>query len=522
MSPSKSETDLEGSDQDIAVFDFEHQSSGLILDHEGDVDVEVINVGESGEKAFLTGNGATLTAQDGNTDPDCAMRLDVDDELIFAGEPSTKVKIEIEYLDDGTDTFNVQYDSINGEEVDGSIFTDSEIVTKTGSGEIKTATILLEDAYFANRQYGGDFRIWDRFDGAETIRRVTVSLLEDVLAEGLPVDLERDTVQSVIYYNGQVLTMAEGIVATAIEIQGDKIAAVGSDEEILANAGSNSLQIDLQGKTLMPGFVDAHTHSFNITWRDDFEAGQQFHLSHGITSTADMFVDRSLLEELQAFDESGQLRMRVSLYPLRNDNCGVDQTEWYWPEFPPTMSDGALLEIPGIKIFTDGGSCSKRPARSFPYPDGGLGDLYLDAETLAGWIREAQDHGYQVAIHGLGDRAIDVNLDALEMALDGGPNTFHHRLEHNTLLRDDMFARYGKIDAVAVIFGYYLTCYFSGESDQYLYTTPEEYAQMEWAYRNLIDANPDVHFAWHSDSPAISPLPEPMKNLFGFVTPPGD
>jgi predicted amidohydrolase YtcJ len=34
----------------------------------------------------------------------------------------------------------------------------------------------------------------------------------------------------------------------------------------------------------------------------------------------------------------------------------------------------------------------------------------------------------------------------------------------------------------------------------------------------LIDANPDVHFAWHSDSPAISPMPEPMKNLFGFVT----
>ena len=39
--------------------------------------------------------------------------------------------------------------------------------------------------------------------------------------------------------------------------------------------------------------------------------------------------------------------------------------------------------------------------------------------------------------------------------LDGGPNTFHHRLEHNTLLRDDMFARFGEIDAVTVIFGYY-------------------------------------------------------------------
>ncbi|MDK2980007.1 MAG: hypothetical protein PWQ55_354 [Chloroflexota bacterium] len=461
-----------------------------------------------------------MPAIDGNTDPDCAMRFDVDDELMFAGKPTNKVKIEIEYLDTGKDTFNVQYDSFNGEKDDWNIFTNSEIVTKTDTGEFKTAAILLDDAFFANRQHGGDFRIWDQFDGAETIRRVKVSVLsEDVLVKEYPFGPIRPTTGSIIYYNGPVLTMADDPFGTAIEIRGKKIVAIGEDEEILTDASPYSAHINLQGKTLMPGFVDAHAHSFQILWREDFEAGQEFLLSHGITSTAEMFVDQALLEDFQAFDQSGQLRMRVSLYLLRNDNCGVDRSEWYWPDYPPSMVDGSLLEIPGVKIFTDGGSCDKKPARSFPYDDDDdFGDLYLDADTLAGWIQEAESHGYQVAIHGLGDVAIDTNLDALEMVLDGGPNTFHHRMEHNTLIRDDMFTRFGEIDPVAVIFGYYLTCFFSEENDEYRYRVPEEYSQMEWAYRKLIDANPDVHFAWHSDSPGISPNPEPMKNIFGFVT----
>ncbi|BBB48436.1 amidohydrolase [Pelolinea submarina] len=506
-------------EKNVALFDADHPFGGLILDHGGDVDVKMVALGRTGEKVYVTGNGEVLPAVDENTDPDCAMRFNVDDELMFAGKPTPNVKIEIEYLDNGTDTFNVQYDSFYGERSDGNIFTDSEVVTKTGSGEFKTAKIVLDDAFFANRQYGGDFRIWDRSDGAETIRRVKVTLLTDevLFPEELPFDSTRQIPHSTIYYNGQLLTMTENPPATAIEIRESKIRAVSSDEEILTNANPNSTYINLQGKTLMPGFINAHDHSFQNIWRENFETGQQFLLSHGITSTAETFVDRTLLNDFLEFNQAGLQRMRISLYLMRTDNCGVDLTEWYWPDYPSMMKDGALLQIPGVKIFSDGGSCGS-PARSFPYPDESYGDLYQDVDSLTELIQEAQDHGYQVAIHGLGDRAIDVNLDALEAVLDGGPNTLHHRLEHNTLLRDDMFARFGEVDAVTVIFGYYLACYFSGESSQFQYSTPEEYAHMEWAFRKLIDANPDVHFAWHSDSPGISPLPEQMKNIFGFVT----
>jgi len=333
----------------------------------------------------------------------------------------------------------------------------------------------------------------------------------------LPEESSEKAVRGTIFYNGFILTMNEGQpAAQAILIVDGLISAVGSQEEILAMAGADTELIDLGGRTIMPGFVDGHAHSFNNIWRDDFEAGQEFLLSLGVTSTAEMFVEEALIRDLQSFDEAGRLRMRISLYPVRIDNCGEDRGEWYWPDYSVSLEDGTLLQIPGIKIFSDGGSCN-RPARSFEYSDGSLGDLYHDADTLAGIIRQAQEHGYQVAIHGLGDRAINVNLDALDQALAGEPNTLHHRLEHNTLLSDDMFSRYSEVDPVTMIFGSFPACFFADNSDQFQYGTPAENQQMEWQWRKLVDSNPGLHIAWHSDAPVFS-QPVPMNNIYGFVT----
>jgi hypothetical protein len=89
------------------------------------------------------------------------------------------VRIEIEYLDEGTDKFNIQYDAVSGGISGDGQFKESDVVTKTSTGEFKTAIFTLSDAYFANRDNGADFRIYDFMDGAETIRRVTVTLLTD-------------------------------------------------------------------------------------------------------------------------------------------------------------------------------------------------------------------------------------------------------------------------------------------------------------------------------------------------------
>lgn len=61
--------------------------------------------------------------------------------------------------------------------------------------------------------------------------------------------------------NGNILTIDdEDTVASAILIAGDRIFSVGSDDEILRQATDGVEVIDLDGKTVVPGFVDCHAH----------------------------------------------------------------------------------------------------------------------------------------------------------------------------------------------------------------------------------------------------------------------
>ncbi len=52
----------------------------------------------------------------------------------------------------------------------------------------------------------------------------------------------------------------DGRRATALAVSGDRIGAIGDDREVLALRGPATRVIDLRGRTLLPGFTDAHTH----------------------------------------------------------------------------------------------------------------------------------------------------------------------------------------------------------------------------------------------------------------------
>lgn len=60
-----------------------------------------------------------------------------------------------------------------------------------------------------------------------------------------------------LFYGGNIITMAEPLYAEAVLIENDKILAVGSEAELRESADDF---VDLQGKTMLPGFIDAHSH----------------------------------------------------------------------------------------------------------------------------------------------------------------------------------------------------------------------------------------------------------------------
>ena len=60
---------------------------------------------------------------------------------------------------------------------------------------------------------------------------------------------------------GAVLTMDRARpTANAVAVTGGRITAVGNDREVAAFAGPRTRRVDLRGRTLVPGFGDAHCH----------------------------------------------------------------------------------------------------------------------------------------------------------------------------------------------------------------------------------------------------------------------
>ncbi len=66
----------------------------------------------------------------------------------------------------------------------------------------------------------------------------------------------------VVLRGGKVVTMdARRTIAQAVAVRAGRIAFVGSDADAAKRIGANTKVIDLGGRMLMPGFVDAHLHS---------------------------------------------------------------------------------------------------------------------------------------------------------------------------------------------------------------------------------------------------------------------
>jgi len=64
-----------------------------------------------------------------------------------------------------------------------------------------------------------------------------------------------------IYYHGEIVTMEDPLrIEEAVVVEDGIILAVGKQDEILAIQEKGDTLVDLQGKTMLPGFIDGHSH----------------------------------------------------------------------------------------------------------------------------------------------------------------------------------------------------------------------------------------------------------------------
>jgi predicted amidohydrolase YtcJ len=72
-----------------------------------------------------------------------------------------------------------------------------------------------------------------------------------------------DATPQLILHGGRIRTMGpdvDGPAPTAIAVAGDRVAALGSDRDVLATRGPRTRVVDLRRRTVTPGFTDAHCH----------------------------------------------------------------------------------------------------------------------------------------------------------------------------------------------------------------------------------------------------------------------
>ncbi len=68
----------------------------------------------------------------------------------------------------------------------------------------------------------------------------------------------------VIYHGGPIVTVDENNPnAEALSVKGGRIVAVGNKDDVLKMKTDSTRIVDLQGKTMVPGFLDGHSHFIN-------------------------------------------------------------------------------------------------------------------------------------------------------------------------------------------------------------------------------------------------------------------
>lgn len=311
-----------------------------------------------------------------------------------------------------------------------------------------------------------------------------------------------------IFVGGPIITMDSELgVAEGLAVVDDRILAVGSRAEIERYRGPDTVVVELDGRAVLPGFVDPHSHV--LTDMGPFEEAQDLALAAGMTSVGDASVESDALDLFLEVAGSGDLRIRTTAYLVRIWVCGEDQGLWY-EAYAPGQVLGDRLRVGGVKIFADGGVC-RALATSEPILEGYEStDLYFDASTLADYIRPADEAGYQVIVHAQGDVAVATVLDAFESVLDGRPNELRHRIEHSAIQNEATLPRYGELGVIPVVFAPSAACLLDSPWTDFYKAYGERPG-------DLVRANPDLVIAWHGDDPGVPPL-SPIIDLFALVT----
>lgn len=272
-----------------------------------------------------------------------------------------------------------------------------------------------------------------------------------------------------VYYNGAILTMENPSYVEAIYVNNGIIEKVGTAREMLKYKKSDTQMIDLEGKTLMPAFIDAYGHLLTFAKslkaiQGDLEgnedakwhraekemskwicAAQNIYLSQGITTAQEGLVGMLEWADLRFMADKKLLNIDVIGYvDLKQNYSLLHKYHKYTKHFIHR------LKLGGYKIFLDGYLYNQTAWQSTPYlqpKETVCACSFYSDEDLKQLIEEALADESQLIIHCNGDSAADQLIRTFYSLLEHTVDT-RPVLIHAEALRPDQLDRLKRIGAI--------------------------------------------------------------------------
>ncbi len=226
----------------------------------------------------------------------------------------------------------------------------------------------------------------------------------------------------------------------------------------------------------------------------------------GLTSVCDALVRPDDIAMFSAVRSAGELTLRL----------GMLVTIEHYDKVAALGIGGGFgddwLRLIGIKMFVDGAIGGRTCLMSEPFRDGsGTPVQTTPTERLLADVARVHRDGMRVGVHANGDAAIRIVLDAVEAAQKATPRPgLRHRIEHCSLIDDQILTRMKALDMIAVPFAGY-AAYHGGALNAWY---GEDRTDRMFAHRSFLDAG--VTVAASSDYPC-GPI-EPLLGMQSLVT----
>jgi len=240
-------------------------------------------------------------------------------------------------------------------------------------------------------------------------------------------------------------------------------------------------------------------------YRRAFMAAFKELTSLGLTSIHDAGISIDEAEVYMSMADNGEMSMRIYAM-MWEAGANLDAIG------KPIIGYGNdRLDIRSVKLMSDGALGSRGAAMIDPYEDDtenrGL-RMYTQTEVNAK-VKKANDMGFQVGIHAIGDFGNRQSLDAFEQSQGGVPSPLRNRVEHAQIITLEDIPRFAELGVIASMQATHAT------SDMNMAEDRIGAARLEGAYawRKLLDSGAVI--ANGSDFPVE--LANPMHGMYASV-----